>query len=65
MPMRLHALGRRPFPVVIRRLLLDLDGTLHRLDDAGERSDDGVAPGVDDPPIMTLDQRRHGRPIVL
>ena len=38
--------------ILTGRFLLNLDRTLHGLDDAGELGDDGIAPGVDDAPIM-------------
>ncbi|MFI5030421.1 MAG: hypothetical protein ACHQPH_06950 [Reyranellales bacterium] len=33
---------------------------LHGLDDAGELGDHGIAPGIDDPPVMALDQPGNG-----
>jgi hypothetical protein len=45
---------------VAGELLLRLDRALHGLDDARELGDDGVAPGVDDAPLVAFDQGRHG-----
>src|SRR4029079_17483920 len=42
---------------------LNLDRALHRLDDAGELGDYGIAPGIHDPPVMALDQSCNGRAI--
>jgi hypothetical protein len=45
---------------VAGEFLLRLDRALHGFDDAGKFGDDCVAPGVDHPPLVALDQRRHG-----
>ena len=58
--MRNYPLRFGQFVIVAREFLLRLDRALHGLDDAREFGDDGVAPGVDDAPLVALDQRRHG-----
>src|SRR5271166_3638636 len=49
-----HPSRLRQPAVVGGELLLRLDRALHGLDNAGELGNDGVAPGVDDAPIMAL-----------
>ena len=55
----LHALGGGQIRIVAGKLLLDLDGALHRLDDARELGNDGIAPGIDDPTLVPLDEGSH------
>jgi hypothetical protein len=54
-----HPLGFGQTAVVAGDLLR-LDRALHGLHDAGKLGDDGVTPGVDDAPVVALDQRSHG-----
>jgi hypothetical protein len=42
--------------ILIGNFLLNLDRTLHGLDNAGELGDYGIAPGIHDPPVMALHQ---------
>jgi len=46
--------------ILIGNLLLNLDRALHGLDDAGKLGDHGIAPGIHDPPVMTLHQSCNG-----
>lgn len=57
---KLHALRLGSVRLLTGYLLLNLDRALHGLDDARELGDHGIAPGVDDPPVMAFHQSRHG-----
>ena len=53
---KLHLLRVRWVRNLVGNFLLNLDRTLHGLDDAGELGDYGIAPGIHDPPVMALHQ---------
>jgi hypothetical protein len=57
---KFHPLGFGQTAVVAGDFLLRLDRALHGLHDAGKLGDDDVAPGVDDAPVVALNQRSHG-----
>ena len=61
MPMRNRMLVRvRWVRILIGNFLLNLDRTLHGLDNAGELGDHGIAPSIHDPPVMALHQSCNG-----
>jgi hypothetical protein len=45
------------FQAFFNNLLEDLDGALHRINDAGEFGEDTITGGIDEAPVMLLDAR--------